>query len=702
MHTPENTGLHFDLPKNRSSVIKVIGVGGGGSNAVNYMKLAGINGVDFVVCNTDAQALEHSPVETKIQLGQSLTEGLGAGANPEIGERAALESADDIKALLATNTKMVFITAGMGGGTGTGAAPVIAKTAQEMGILTVGIVTLPFAFEGNVRSRQAEAGIEKLRANVDSLIVVNNNKLREVYGNLGFKAGFNKADEVLATAARGIAEVITHHYRTNIDLRDAKTVLAGSGTALMGSFAAGGPNRATDAISGALDSPLLNDNHIRGAKNVLLLIVSGSNEHEITFDEIGEINDFIQTEAGGQANIIMGIGEDSSLGQAVQVTVIATGFEANSIRAGLAPQEEAKVFHSLDPFAERALRNAAFDAPLEQDAPKATPAQSVATAVLVEEPIAAEDSVLEPITAEDSVLEPIAAEASVLEPIAAEAPVLEPVATYESTAEIHEIAAADTDEAPSFSFDASPSLFDFDDFIIRDAAPETAPSNAPEVALISPFDLGADEAFARKGDGALVMEWDLPLPAAGAETNPTNVDAEVIETEPTAVSAAEIAAETVIASGDEDGIKRHTLDQYLALEEALGIRKHEAVAPSEPPVPAHLRFEVKTVNKPAPAVEDYVSSSATPDPLEQRVDDAMQQMAAERRKSLRAFNHTFKNVQRTGAEEYAQVPAFQRAGVSVDHSLISQQNPLSGTAINGEGDDLTFRTHNRFLHDNVD
>ena len=677
MHTPENTGLHFDLPKNRSSVIKVIGVGGGGSNAVNFMKLAGINGVDFVVCNTDAQALEHSPVETKIQLGQSLTEGLGAGANPEIGERAALESADDIKALLATNTKMVFITAGMGGGTGTGAAPVIAKTAQEMGILTVGIVTLPFAFEGNVRSRQAEAGIEKLRANVDSLIVVNNNKLREVYGNLGFKAGFNKADEVLATAARGIAEVITHHYRTNIDLRDAKTVLAGSGTALMGSFAAGGPNRATDAISGALDSPLLNDNHIRGAKNVLLLIVSGSNEHEITFDEIGEINDFIQTEAGGQANIIMGIGEDSSLGQAVQVTVIATGFEANSIRAGLAPQEEAKVFHSLDPFAERALRNAPFDAPLEQEAPKAI----ASTAVLVEEPIAAE--------------------AFFLEPLAAEAPVLEPVATYESAAEIHEMA-ADTDEAPSFSFDASPSLFDFDDFIIRDATPETAPSNAPEVALISPFDLGADEAFARKGAGAPVMEWDLPLPAAGAEINPTNVDEDAIETEYAAVPTAEIPAETVSASGDEDGIKRHTLDQYLALEEALGIRKHEAVAPSEPPVPAHLRFEVKTVNKPAPAVEDYVSSSATPDPLEQRVDDAMQQMAAERRKSLRAFNHTFKNVQRTGAEEYAQVPAFQRAGVSVDHSLISQQNPLSGTAINGEGDDLTFRTHNRFLHDNVD
>ena len=681
MHTPENTGLHFDLPKNRSSVIKVIGVGGGGSNAVNFMKLAGINGVDFVVCNTDAQALEHSPVETKIQLGQSLTEGLGAGANPEIGERAALESADDIKALLATNTKMVFITAGMGGGTGTGAAPVIAKAAQEMGILTVGIVTLPFAFEGNVRSRQAEAGIEKLRANVDSLIVVNNNKLREVYGNLGFKAGFNKADEVLATAARGIAEVITHHYRTNIDLRDAKTVLAGSGTALMGSFAAGGPNRATEAIAGALDSPLLNDNHIRGAKNVLLLIVSGSNEHEITFDEIGEINDFIQTEAGGQANIIMGIGEDSSLGQAVQVTVIATGFEANSIRAGLAPQEEAKVFHSLDPFAERALRNAAFDAPLESDAPKAlTPA----AAVPVEEPIAAEVSVLEPSASYESA--------------AVAAHEMEAPEAFEPT-DTHEIAAAETQEAPSFAFDASPSLFDFDDFIIRDAAPESV-AIAPEVDLVSPFDLGADEAFARKDAGAPVMEWDLPLPAA--DLNPTDVADGVDELEHAELPTAEIPAETAVAASEEDGVKRHTLDQYLALEEALGIRKPAAVAPSEPPVPAHLRFEVKTLHTPAPAVEDYVSSSASPDPLEQRVEDAMQQMAADRRKSLRAFNHTFKNVQRTGAEEYAQVPAFQRAGVAVDHSLISQQNPLSSTSLNGEGDDLTFRTHNRFLHDNVD
>jgi cell division protein FtsZ len=379
----------------------------------------------------------------------------------------------------------------------------------------------------------------------------------------------------------------------------------------------------------------------------------------------------------------MGIGEDSSLGQAVQVTVIATGFEANSIRAGLAPQEEAKVFHSLDPFAERALRNAAFDAPLESDAPKAlTPA----AAVPVEEPVAAEVSVLEPSASYESA--------------AVAAHEMEAPEAFEPT-DTHEIAAAETQEAPSFAFDASPSLFDFDDFIIRDAAPESV-AIAPEVDLVSPFDLGADEAFARKEAGAPVMEWDLPLPADGVETNPTDVVKEVADLEHAEVPTAEIPAETAVAASEEVGVKRHTLDQYLALEEALGIRKPAAVAPSEPPVPAHLRFEVKTVHTPAPAVEDFVSSSASPDPLEQRVEDAMQHMAAERRKSLRAFNHTFKNVQRTGAEEYAQVPAFQRAGVAVDHSLISQQNPLSSTSLNGEGDDLTFRTHNRFLHDNVD
>lgn len=341
----EMDNITFDLPKNQSNVIKVIGVGGGGSNAINHMFQAGINGVDFVICNTDAQALQNSSVPNKIQLGVSLTEGLGAGANPEVGEKAAVESMEEIKQMLSTNTKMVFVTAGMGGGTGTGAAPVIAKQAKEMNILTVGIVTMPFQFEGKMRCQQAQRGIETLRGNVDSLIVINNNKLREVYGNLGFKAGFAKADEVLATAARGIAEVITHHYTQNIDLRDAKTVLSDSGTAIMGSAVASGSSRAQEAIVKALDSPLLNDNKITGAKNVLLLIVSGSKE--ITIDEIGEINDHIQIEAGHSANIIMGVGEDEDLGEAIAVTVIATGFNLDQ-QDEIVNTESKKIIHTLE------------------------------------------------------------------------------------------------------------------------------------------------------------------------------------------------------------------------------------------------------------------------------------------------------------------------------------------------------------------
>lgn len=310
--TTDFGNISFDLPKNQSNVIKVIGVGGGGSNAINHMFRQGIKGVDFVICNTDAQALQNSPVPNKIQLGVSLTEGLGAGANPEVGEQSAIESLEEIKNMLDSNTKMVFITAGMGGGTGTGAAPIIAKMAKDMDVLTVGIVTMPFQFEGKMRNEQAQKGIENLRRHVDSLIVINNNKLREVYGNLGFKAGFSKADEVLSTASRGIAEVITHHYTQNIDLRDAKTVLSNSGTAIMGSASAHGENRAQVAIMNALDSPLLNDNKITGAKNVLLLIVSGTSE--ITLDEIGEINDHIQNEAGFEPILLWGLVKMKLLG----------------------------------------------------------------------------------------------------------------------------------------------------------------------------------------------------------------------------------------------------------------------------------------------------------------------------------------------------------------------------------------------------
>ena len=345
MKTEIDTNFSFDLPKNRSNVMKVMGIGGGGSNAVNYMYKQGIKGVDFVVCNTDSQALEESPVPNKIQLGANLTEGLGAGANPEIGKLAALESYEELKNLLETQTKMLFITAGMGGGTGTGAAPIIAEMAKEFDILTVGIVTIPFSFEGKNRESQAVKGLEKLKRSVDSLIIINNNKLREVYGNLGFKEGFSKADEVLATAAKGVAQVITHHYTQNIDLKDAKTVLSNSGTAIMGSSTASGSNRANEAVIKALDSPLLNDNKIEGSKNVLLLIVSGA--EEITIDEIGEINEYIQNETGNSANIIMGVGEDLDLGNKISVTVIATGF-GDDKQNSLVSSETKRIIYSLD------------------------------------------------------------------------------------------------------------------------------------------------------------------------------------------------------------------------------------------------------------------------------------------------------------------------------------------------------------------
>ncbi|WP_226063633.1 cell division protein FtsZ [Kaistella polysaccharea] len=324
MENISTTGFSFDLPKGNSSIIKVIGVGGGGNNALKHMYERGIHGVDFVICNTDSQTLDNNPVANKVQLGMTITEGLGAGADPEVGEKAAIESIEEIKAAMGQNTKMVFITAGMGGGTGTGAAPVIAKVAKDMGILTVGIVTVPFSFEGKRRLEQAELGLDKLRNNVDSLIVINNDKLRQQFGNLGFKSGFSKADEVLTNAAKGMAEVITGYFDVNIDFRDAKSVLANSGTALMSNGVASGENKAEEAVKKALDSPLLNDNKITGAKNVLLLIRSGT--EEVTMDEIGVIMDHIQEEAGNTADIIFGVGTDEELGDSVSVLVIATGF----------------------------------------------------------------------------------------------------------------------------------------------------------------------------------------------------------------------------------------------------------------------------------------------------------------------------------------------------------------------------------------
>jgi cell division protein FtsZ len=342
--------MEFDLPKDQSSIIKVIGVGGGGSNAVSHMYEQGIKGVDFLICNTDAQALERSPVPNKIQLGTALTEGRGAGSIAEVGENAALESIDEIKEILSKNTKMVFIAAGMGGGTGTGAAPVIAKVAKEMGILTVGIVTYPFNFEGRKRKHQAEAGLEQLKENVDTYLVINNDKLREIHGNLSLSTAFSKADDILAVAAKGIAEIITVTGYVNVDFEDVKTVMNNSGAAIMGSAVAAGENRSIDAVRGALESPLLNDSEIEGANYILLYISSGTDD--ISMDEMSEITDYVQDEAGLTADVIWGMGTDETLGDSISVTLVATGFEANKeskmdIATGRVKVQE-KVVHSLE------------------------------------------------------------------------------------------------------------------------------------------------------------------------------------------------------------------------------------------------------------------------------------------------------------------------------------------------------------------
>ena len=338
--------MQFELPKEKPSIIKVIGVGGGGSNAVNHMYRQGIKGVDFIVCNTDHQALEVSPVPTKIQLGPTLTEGRGAGSIPEIGKNAAIENIEQIRELLGKQTKMVFITAGMGGGTGTGAAPIIAGIAKEMGILTVGICTIPFSFEGKKRKTQADLGVDELKKNVDTLLIICNDKLREIYGNLKLSDAFGHADDVLTTAAKSIAEIITVTLHMNVDFADIQTVMSNSGVAIMGSAVAAGDNRALRAVEQALDSPLLNDNSIEGARYILLNITSG--EIEITMDEMGDINEFVQEQAGQTAEIILGQGTDESLGDQISVTIIATGFKTKHEQVVEKKSTDKKVYQLLD------------------------------------------------------------------------------------------------------------------------------------------------------------------------------------------------------------------------------------------------------------------------------------------------------------------------------------------------------------------
>jgi len=649
----EFDNIAFDLPKNKSNVIKVIGVGGGGSNAINHMFQAGINGVDFVICNTDSQALQNSSVPNKIQLGVSLTEGLGAGANPEVGEQAALESMEDIKGMLEHTTKMAFITAGMGGGTGTGAAPVIAKLAKEMDILTVGIVTIPFQFEGAMRNKQAQLGIEKLRSNVDSLIVINNNKLREVYGNLGFKAGFSKADEVLATAARGIAEVITHHYTQNIDLRDAKTVLSNSGTAIMGSATASGSARASEAIMKALDSPLLNDNKINGAKNVLLLIVSGS--QEITIDEIGEINDHIQIEAGHGANIIMGVGEDENLGDSIAVTVIATGFNVDQ-QDDIVNTESKKVFYTLEDeqTAQQELR------------PEATSVQEVPVKRAPVQPEPEPEIVKHTLEVEEEEVKPKIQEMDLI-----------PTTSYIRNFNV-------------FYDEVVPENVD-DDFIIIEAKNIINEIEVVDPEVVSPKNKDNEDQFA--------LSFDMPLNNTIEEeedekehTITFNLDDDVKD-----IDVNHYVEVKPVLEYKNQGETRYNLEEYMELETKLTGATSKAETHEPKLVENELVFEKKTVKVESKLEEE---STASMDPFNSSISDILKDRADERRRKLKNFNYKFQN-NRNSIDEIEKQPAYKRQGVDLND--VPKEQKVSRTTLSEDSnDDLQLRSNNSFLHDNVD
>ena len=647
--------ISFDLPKNQSNVIKVIGVGGGGSNAINHMFKQGIKGVDFIVCNTDAQALQNSSVPNKIQLGMHLTEGLGAGANPEVGQQSAIESIAEIEKMLDTNTKMVFITAGMGGGTGTGAAPVIAQLAKERDILTVGIVTIPFQFEGKVRSEQALLGVERLRKQVDSLIVINNNKLREVYGNLGFKAGFSKADEVLATASRGIAEVITHHYTQNIDLKDAKTVLSNSGTAIMGSATAIGDNRAKEAIISALDSPLLNDNKISGAKNVLLLIVSGSNE--ITIDEIGEINDHIQTEAGFNANIIMGVGEDESLGDSIAVTIIATGFNVEQ-QNGIVNTEPKKIIHSLDGEhkLERDLTNKAVASfQLNTETPASNPVSN---------------------SEEKIVFELIEDEAPVVQEPVLDANELIVISKFIKNLNV------------TFEIVSPPTDFTFTAPAAKEVKDASVSELAKQIKVVDHVEVKQEQA---------AFSFDLPL--ARPETQ-AFIDENKILFELTNETKNIIVNQPVqmvpMTELNENGIIKYSLEEYMEVEnELLNSKPAENIAAE--PIAEELNITMKKIDV---APSNFSSAFEDVSPIEMSIEDSLKLRADERRRKLKDFNYKFHN-NPSRLDEMEKEPAYKRSGVDISKEPLN--NSQSRTSIGTDSnDDIQLRSNNSFLHDNVD
>jgi len=685
MNQEDIKAINFDLPKNRSNVIKVIGVGGGGSNAINYMFQQGIKGVDFIITNTDAQALSESGVPTKIQLGATLTEGLGAGANPEVGAKAAQESKDEIHSVLSIQTKMVFITAGLGGGTGTGAAPIIAEMAKSLDILTVGIVTMPFQFEGRLRLEQAQNGLQRIKETVDALIVINNNKLREVYGNLGFKAGFAKADEVLATAARGIAEVITHHYTQNIDLKDAKTVLTNSGTAIMGSANSSGSNRAHDAIVKALDSPLLNDNKITGCKNVLLLIVSGSDE--ITIDEIGEINDFIQTEAGNHTNIIMGVGEDESLGNEVSVTVIATGFGQEQ-QNEISNTEAKKIIHTLE--GEQQIIHDLSDQNNNNDSSVITEKSfNNQTNISDQEVSLNEDEII----AMNEILYNIEIEAEL---------VFNGIDVESKTTKLDM-----KEDTPIFEGDITLQVPAEEE--IKDQLSLDEQNNSDEINEISEEKLfkpqfdSVSEVSQADINRPFESEVELSEEEEFIFNEVTNPLFEIKVCDPEVVES-----ESQILMDFELPLNQNENQEFENAQDHLDeiTPKKVSLENDFDNLSLDVEFEPKTkIEKSDIPKNDKDKGALNPqeetniNPFEQTIDQTIASQSENRKAHLKAYNHKFSH-QYQKIDEFEKEPAYKRKGLDLDEDLPESPSRLS--IENDSNNDPQIRSNNSFLHDNVD
>jgi cell division protein FtsZ len=660
--------MNFNLPKEEGSIIKVIGVGGGGSNAVNHMFEQGIRGVDFVVCNTDQQALDRSAVQRKIVLGAGLTEGRGAGAQAEVGRNAAIESLEEIKAVLENNTKMVFITAGMGGGTGTGAAPVIAEAARELGILTVAIVTIPFGFEGKKRRMQADAGLTELKKYVDTVLVVSNDKLREMYGNLKLSDAFSQADSVLTVGAKGIAEIITVSGYVNVDFEDVRTVMTNSGVAIMGSATASGSDRALKAVQQALASPLLNDNNIYGASNILLYINSGN--EEVSMDEVTEITDYIQEEAGMDADVIWGNGVDESLGDQLSITIVATGFEgtkAPGVTSESIPKK--KVFTLDGPTSETKVETPEPTAELRRPQLINPELENLSHEPKKESPLI-EDSAERPGITVHQLTDDLEEETPTAE--------VEDEPISEITSELTESTLEESTEEIIAEVE-EPTMNSDDDFITEENELEEESLLDQQLSEPTPMPEEIEEPTSEETP-EITAESTLEEPTSKVEETPEATFTPKVDEQPKMISFDLPRKEPEVEPEPE--VKKYDLFGETPNEE---MKKPQL--PEEP----------QLINKSEPAAE-------TEQPEVDK--DDLQRMQAERFERIRATASKFRTP--ASLNELENVPAYKRRNVKLSNVPHSSENPVSKFTLtdNGEGENggkgTDLRSNNSFLHDNVD